>query len=142
MKIEEQINSYISSQPEAKRNDMLALHKSILKLQPACTLWFLDGKNSEGRIVSNPNVGYGTQNIKYADGSTRPFYQVGMSANTSGISIYIMSIKDKAFLNQTYGKTLGKATITGYCIKFKALKDIHVDVLKAAIRCGLESNIS
>jgi hypothetical protein len=138
MKIQEQIKAYITSQPEQKQNDMQALHRIILQIMPACKLWFLDGKNSENKTVSNPNIGYGSHNIKYADGKTREFYQIGLSANTTGISVYILGIKDKTYLAQSYGKKIGKATVTGYCIKFKALKDINIDILEAVIRDGLE----
>jgi len=139
MNIQEQIKEYITSQPEPKRNDMQALHSIILQVMPACKLWFLDGKNSEGKIVSNPNIGYGFQTIKYADGKTREFYQIGMSANTTGISVYILGIEDKKYLAETYGKKFGKASVSGYCIKFKALKDINIDVLEEAIRFGVEA---
>jgi hypothetical protein len=133
MDIQAQIKEYIASQPEPKRSEMQELHNSILKLMPECKLWFLDGKNSENKTVSNPNIGYGTQTIKYADGKTREFYKVGLSANTSGISVYIMGLEDKNKLSSTYGKTIGKANVTGYCIKFKTLKDINIEVLKKAI---------
>lgn len=136
MNVQEEINEYIISQPEPKRSDMQELHRIILQIKPACKLWFLDGKNSEGKIVSNPNIGYGFYTIKYTDGKTRDFYQIGMSANTTGISVYIMGINDKAYLAQEYGKKLGKASVSGYCIKFKTLKDINIDVLKAAIQFG------
>jgi hypothetical protein len=139
MNVQEQIKKYITSQPEPKRSDMQALHRIILQVMPACKLWFLDGKDDKGKTVSNPNIGYGLQTIKYADGKTRDFYQIGLSANTTGISVYIMGIKDKTFLAKTYGKKLGKASVTGYCIKFKTLKDINIDVLAAAIRFGLEA---
>jgi hypothetical protein len=138
MNIAEQIANYIASQPEPKRSDMQELHRILLQMSPKCKLWFLDGKNSEGKIVSNPNIGYGSYNMKYADGTTREFYRIGMSANTTGISIYILGIDDKTYLAQTYGKTLGKASVTGYCIKFRSLKDINIAVLEAAIRYGLE----
>ncbi|MEO8768690.1 MAG: DUF1801 domain-containing protein [Ferruginibacter sp.] len=139
MSIKEQIKAYITSQPEQKRSDMQALHSLMLKVKPACKLWFLDGKDSENKTVSNPNIGYGFYTIKYADGTTRDFYQIGLSANTSGISVYIMGIKDKTYLVQTYGKKLGKASVTGYCIKFKTLKEINIDILEAAIRYGFEN---
>jgi hypothetical protein len=139
MNVQEQINKYIGSQPEPKCSDMQELHRIILQLIPACKLWFLDGKNSENKIVSNPNIGYGFQTLKYADGKTREFYQIGISANTTGISVYILGIEDKKYLAQTYGKTLGKASVSGYCIKFKTLKDINIDVLEAAIRYGIEA---
>jgi Domain of unknown function (DU1801) len=140
MKIQEQIKKYIISQPEPKRSDMQALHGIILKVMPACKLWFLDGKNSENKVVSNPNIGYGIHTIKYADGKTREFYQIGISANKTGISVYILGIKDKKYLARAYGKKLGKASVTGYCIKFKTLKDINIEVLEAAIRYGLEAS--
>ena len=136
MDIQKEISDYIASQPEAKRNDMQALHQMSVTLNPDCKLWFLDGKNSENKVVSNPNIGYGLLNLQYAGGKTKPFYQIGMSANTSGISVYIMGLTDKLFLSKTYGQSLGKASISGYCIKFKALKDIQVDVLLAAIKHG------
>ncbi len=140
MNIQEQVKKYIASQPEAKRNDMQVLHRIILQVVPACKLWFLDGKDSEGKTVSNPNIGYGLHTIKYADGKTKEFYQVGISANTTGISVYIFGIKDKKYLAETYGKKLGKASVSGYCIKFKTLKDINIEVLEAAIRYGLEAS--
>ena len=61
-----------------------------------------------------------------------------MSANTAGISVYIMGIKDKKFLAKAYGKRLAKASVSGYCIKFKALTDIDVEVLEEAIIDGVE----
>ncbi|HEY2580261.1 MAG TPA: DUF1801 domain-containing protein [Mucilaginibacter sp.] len=138
MDIQEQIDEYITSQPEPKRSDMQELHGFILQVLPGCKLWFLDGKNDEGKIVSNPNIGYGFYTIKYTNGTTREFYQIGLSANTTGISIYILGIDDKTYLAQTYGKTLGKASVSGYCIKFKDLKDININILEAAIRYGVE----
>jgi len=139
MNAQEEIKKYITSQPEPKRSDMQELHRVILQVIPACKLWFLDGKNSENKTVSNPNIGYGSQNIKYVDGTTREFYQIGLSANKTGISVYILGIKDKKYLAQTYGKKLGKASVSGYCIKFKTLKEINIDILEAAIRYRVEA---
>lgn len=138
MNIQEQIEAYIASQPEPKRGEMQELHTHILETLPGCKLWFLDGKDSDGKIVSNPNIGYGSYTIKYAGGTTREFYQIGLSANTSGISVYVMGLEDKAYLPQTYGTAIGKASVTGYCVKFKKLKDIDLSVLKAAIRYGVD----
>ena len=140
MNLQEQINKYITSQPEPKRSDMQELHLLILQVLPGCKLWFDDGKNSENKTISNPTVGYGFHIIKYANGKTREFFQIGMSANKTGISVYILGIKDKTYLAKTYGNKLGKASVTGYCIKFKTLKDINIEILEAAIRYGFESH--
>lgn len=135
----QQIENYITTQPESKRSDMQELHRIIPQLNPGCRLWFLDGKNSDGKTVSNPNIGYGIQTMNYADGTSKEFYQIGISANTTGISVYIMGIEDKNYLAQTYGEKLGKAKVTGYCIKFKTLKDININELKAAILDGFKA---
>ena len=138
MGIQEQIKNYIASQPEPKRSDVEVLHNQILQVLPDAKLWFLDGKDDKGKIVTNPQIGYGLQTIKYANGKTKEFFQVGISANTTGISVYIMGIEDKKYLPETYGKTIGKASVTGYCIKFKKLKDINIATLEEAIRDGVE----
>jgi hypothetical protein len=138
MHTRKQIEDHIGTQPEPKRAEMQELHRLILSQMPKCKLWFLDGRDDAGKIVCNPNIGYGLQIITYADGRTKDFYQIGMSANTTGISIYVLGLEDKKYLANTYGNRLGKASVTGYCIKFKKLKDINVDVLVEAIRYGVE----
>jgi len=140
MNFQKQINEYIANQPEPKRSELQELHRLILEVKPACKLWFLDGKNSDGKTVSNPNIGYGSHTMKYADGTTREFYRIGLSANKSGISVYILGIEDKKYLSLTFGKKLGKASVTGYCIRFKTLTDINIEVLEAAIRFGFETS--
>ena len=138
MNTREQIKEYMATQPEPKRSEMQELHGIILELMPDCQLWFFDGKDEKGRTVSNPNIGYGFQTMKHAAGKTKEFYQIGISANTTGISVYILGIEDKKYLAQTYGKELGKASVSGYCIKFKTLKAVNIPILKAAMRYGIE----
>ncbi len=139
MNVEEQIAAHIASHPEPKRSEIEQLHDLILGVNPGCKLWFLDGKNSEGKVVSNPDIGYGSRDHKYADGTISEFYQIGLSPNKTGISIYILGIEDKKYLAETYASTLGKATVTGYCIRFKTLKDINTDVLEAVFAFGFDN---
>lgn len=139
MNVKQQIMAHLSDQPDSKRAEMEELHNRILRIMPECKLWFLDGKNAEGKVVSNPDIGYGSRDHKYADGSVSEFYQVGLSANKSGISVYILGIEDEKYLAEAYGKALGKASVSGYCIKFKKLADIDIDILEAAIRFGFEN---
>jgi hypothetical protein len=137
MTAQAQIKKYIASQPEPKRADLQELHRLTLQVSPKCKLWFSDGKDEKNRTVSNPTIGYGLQTMKYANGKTREFFQIGISGNKTGISVYILGLKDRKHLAKTYGKKLGKASVTGYCIRFKTLKDINLDALEAAIRDGL-----
>jgi hypothetical protein len=113
MSVQSQIEKHIAGQSEPKRSDMQELHRIILKIKPKCKLWFLDGRNSENKTVTNPNIGYGLQTMTYADKSVREFYQIGVSANTTGISVYILGLDDKTYLVKTYGKKIGKASVTG-----------------------------
>ena len=137
MNVQEQIRKYIASQSEPKCSDMRELHRLTLQVSPKCKLWFFDGKDSKNRTVSNPTIGYGVHTIKYANGKSRESFRIGVSGNTTGISVYILGLKDKKHLAKTYGKKLGKASVTGYCIRFKALEDIDVGTLEGAIRYGL-----
>lgn len=136
MATQDQIETYLAAQPGPKQADLRALHRAMLQTLPNCRLWFLDGRDETGKIVSNPNIGYGQRTIHYADGGTRDFYQIGLSANSAGISVYILGIEDKTFLARTYGQRIGKASVTGYCIKFRKLADIDLAVLTQAIRDG------
>ena len=137
MNVRTRISDYVAGQPERKRGDLQALHAMMLRVMPGGGLWFVDGKDESGRTVSNPSIGYGLRTIAYADGRTREFYQVGLSANTAGILVYVMGLDDRTYLAETYGGKLGKASVTGYCIRFSALRHVDLDVLEAAIRDGI-----
>jgi hypothetical protein len=138
MNVQEEIKKYIARQSEPRRSDMQELHQLMLRVLPTGKLWYVDGKNSENKTVSNPSIGYGLHTIKYVGGTTRDYYRIGLSTNKTGISVYILGIKDKTSLAKIYGKKMSKARVTGYCIKFKTLKDIRIDVLEAAIRYGVD----
>jgi hypothetical protein len=137
MDIPEQVEAYLASQPEPKQTDLRQLHAFMLAEFPGCRLWFTDGTNETGKVVANPNIGYGDHTITYADGSSREFYRIGLSGNTTGISVYVLGLDDKTYLARTFGASIGKASVTGYCIKFTRLSVIDVDVLQAAIRDGM-----
>ena len=141
MSVEQQIDEYISGQPGPKSDELRRLHRLMLEIAPECRLWFLDGKDETGKTVANPNIGYGALEIRYANGATREFYRVGLSANTTGISIYIMGLDDRKYLSQAYGPGLGKASVTGYCVKFKSLSDLNGAVLQDMLRFGLSDRL-
>lgn len=130
MTTQNDIRAYLDSLPAARRTDMEALHKLILGLKSKLKLWFMDGKDKTGKVVTNPSIGYGAL-------KSRDFYQVGISSNTGGITVYLMGIDDRNYLKDTYAHDLGKATVTGYCIKLKRLADVNLATLKRAIKDGL-----
>jgi len=135
--VEERIEAYLASQPEAKQADLRRIHERTREEFPQSRLWFDDGTDVAGKVVANPTIGYGERTIRYADGASRAFYRVGLSGNTAGISVYVMGLSDKSALANTFGNSIGKATVTGYCIKFRRLSVIDADVLQAAIELGM-----
>ena len=139
MKAAEEINQYFNTLIEPKLSEMKKLHQTILPLIHDGKLSFEEGVDKDNKTIHNPTIGYGYHLINYANGTTKAFFQIGLSANATGISIYLMGIKDKTFLSKTYGATLGKAKITGYCIRFKSLKDIHWNSLEDAMKFCITS---
>lgn len=137
VEIDDRIEAFLASQPEPKQADLRVLHERIIAESRHRRLWFSDGTNEAGKVVANPTIGYGLHTIGYADGATRESFRIGLSATTSGISVYVLGLEDKTFLARTYGATIGKATITGYCIRFRRLAEVDVEVLHAAVRHGL-----
>ena len=49
----------------------------------------------------------------------------------------MLGLDDKTYLARTYSASIGKASVTGYCIKFKRLSLINADALQSAIRHGM-----
>lgn len=130
MAVEDAIGRYIGTQPPARREALQTLNSRILKISPDARLWFLDGRNDEGRVISNPSIGYGETTLRQAAGKSREFYRVGLSANSSGLSCYVMGLSDRTYLAKTYGHRLGKAKVTGYCISFTSLQAVDLTVLE------------
>lgn len=137
MDVAEHVEAFLAGQPEPKQADLRALHARMLEEFPGCRLWFTDGTDADGKVVANPSIGYGAYTITYADGSSREFYRIGLSANTTGISVYVLGLDDKTYLARTYGASIGKAAVTGYCITFRRLAVIDAEVLHAAMRHGM-----
>lgn len=133
MSVENQIETYIKSQAESRQKVLNYIHQRMRLLMPDNRLWFLDGKNEEGKVISNPNIGYGECTLNYTNGKPKQFYKIGLSSNSSGISIYVMGLSDKNFLKKNLENSVGKAKITSYCIHFKKLEDIAFPIIKNLI---------
>lgn len=131
-----QIKKHFAQLEEAKSNELQLLHNLIVRLNPTCKLWFDNGINEEGKVVTNPTIGYGLQTLHYAKGQSRAFFQIGICATITGISIYLIGLKDKNILKETFSPSIGKATITGYCVKFKRLSELNTEPLTNLIQYG------
>ncbi len=142
MDVNQEIEQFIEALPEQKRNEVKTLRTIAEQQFPEAKRWYLDGLDSTGKVVANPSIGYGNYTMRYADGSTREFYQVGISANKAGISIYVMGLPDKKYLAEQFGTKIGKATVSGYCIKFKSIRDVDLEVIKSAMQAAITAQSS
>jgi hypothetical protein len=134
--VQSQIQSSFEKLENAKSIELQQLHKLIVKINPTCKLWFDNGINDEGKVVTNPTIGYGLQTLHYTKGETKEFFQIGICATTTGISIYLIGIKDKNILKETFSPSIGKATITGYCVKYKRFSELNPESLTKLILFG------
>ena len=135
-----QIKTFISSQIPSKQQDLLLLNELLLQLMPEAKRTFFDGLNEEGKVVANPTIGYGERTLYYADGSSKDSFRIGVSANKTGISIYLIGLEDHDYLKKHFADKMGKASVSAYCIRFKSLKDLDFDVLREALLYGVNSN--
>ena len=138
MEINDQINTYIDSLSIETAADLRALHALMIQWLQNGKLWFDNGLNADNKVVTNPTIGYGSYPHTFANKTTKELFQIGISATKSGISVYVMGIRNKLNLAQDFGKKLGKAKVSGYCISFKKLDDLNLNVLEEVVRQGVE----
>jgi hypothetical protein len=134
--VQRQIQAHFTQLEVNKSKEIQHLHNLIVKINPTCKLWFDNGIDDEGKVVTNPTIGYGLQTLHYAKGYTREFFQIGICATTTGVSIYLIGLKDKNILKETFAPSIGKATVTGYCVKYKRLSDLNSETLMKLIQFG------
>lgn len=139
METEGQILQFISLQESAKQQDLLTLHELMTSILPTGKLWMEDGKNEEGKVVTNPTIGYGEFEQSYANGKRKTHFQIGLALTKQGFSFYLLGIRGKLDLANLCAE-IGQAKVTGYCIQFKSIANIDINILKRAIQFAL--NIS
>ncbi len=133
MTTEEKIALHLSHLPQEKSVELTALFHLIRTQLKDSPLHFFDGLNEQGKVVANPTIGFGSCRLTYKDGSFQDTFRIGISANSTGISIHILGLSYKTYLTHTFGSRLGKAKITGYCIRFSKLSHIDLDVLREIV---------
>lgn len=135
------IQSYLLSLSSNKSREIVQLFKLIKDTLSESELHFFDGKNAEGKVVANPTIGFGNCRLHYADGRHQDTFRLGISANSTGLSIHILGLKDKNFLTEFLGTRLGKAKITGYAIRFGKMSDVDEGVLRELVSKVIEEPI-
>lgn len=109
---------YIANVEEPKRSELQQLHNLIRVALPTF----------EPVMISN-FMGYGQFHYK---GKTceGEWFRVGLSANKTGISIYICAGDKDGYFPEQAKDRLGKAVVGKSCIRFKKLADINLETVK------------
>lgn len=110
---------YIASVEEPKRSELQQLHDLIRGTLP----------DFEPVIVSS-FMGYGPYHYKYQSGREGDWVKVALSANKTGISLYICCGDANGYFPEQAKDRLGKASIGKSCIRFKKLQDLNMDTVK------------
>lgn len=93
------IPTYLSSLNDAQRPDMQGLLQMVQTIFPNQQPTFFDGKNKEGKVLTNPSIGFGSYLHRYADGREAQMYRLGLSANSKGFSIYLLGLPDLSLIH-------------------------------------------
>jgi hypothetical protein len=139
MTITNRVENHFQNLTFTKEEALRALYQLIREEIPQAELHFFDGLNEEGKVVTNPTIGFGKSRIYYTNGSFQDTFRIGICATSAGLSIHILGLKDKNFLNEFLGTRLGKAKITGYAIRFGKMSDIDEGVLRELVRIVVKS---
>lgn len=118
MKDFNELEYYFGSISTERKKHLIKTFNFLCQLLPSSLIRFNDGKNSEGKIVSNPSIGFGSFEQRYATNETKEFPQITLSATQKGISIHLLGVRGKLDLKSIV-EDLGTSDITGYCIRFK-----------------------
>lgn len=123
--------------PDTKQHELHEFIRMVAQVVSEEKATFFDGKDKEGKVVTNTTLGFGSYLHHFSDGRVEPMYRIGISPNATGFSIYVLGLKDKEILKQRFANSLGKAKVTGYCIKFKSLKDLDEKIVLDLIKFAL-----
>lgn len=110
---------YLVSVEEPKRSELRLLDDLIRTTLPDHEPFMISGF-----------MGYGKYHYRYDSGREGDWFKVGMVANKTGISVYVVAADENGYLAEQFKPKLGKASIGKSCIRFKKLADIDLGALK------------
>jgi hypothetical protein len=131
------MQSYLQKLPRSKQQELQEFIRIVAQVAPQEMATFYDGKDKEGKVVTNGTIGFGSYLHHFSDGRMEQLYRIGISPNATGFSIYVLGLMDKEILKTRFANSLGKAKVTGYCIKFKSLKDLDEKIVLDLIKFAL-----
>jgi len=116
------VTSFIKGVDEARRKDCTTLVRIMKQASGApATIW--------GTSI----VGFGTYELKYADGRTADWPIIGFSPRKQDLTLYVGRRVDGTLL-----KALGRHKLSGGCLHIKRLSDVDLDVLEKVVSASVK----
>jgi hypothetical protein len=104
--------------------------------QKDCTLLVRIMKDASGAPATmwgTSIVGFGTYELKYADGRTADWPIIGFSPRKQDLTLYVGRGVDGSLL-----KALGKHKLSGGCLHIKRLSDVDLAVLEKVVSASVK----
>jgi len=118
----ESVASFIKGVDEERRKDCTTLVRIMKDVSGApATMW--------GTSI----VGFGTYELKYADGRTADWPIIGFSPRKQDLTLYVGRGVDGTLL-----KALGKHKLSGGCLYIKRLSDVDLAVLEKVVSASVK----
>ena len=117
------VEEYLAEIQEPKRSEMVQLDALIRRILP-----------DHERLMFAGIIGYGPFHYKYPSGREGDWYKVGLVANKTGISVYVMAGDKGGYLAEQAKPFLGKAVVGKSCIRFKKLSDLNLFALEELLQ--------
>ncbi len=109
---------YVAQVEEPKRSEINQLRSLIQEVLPEFEPCMISGF-----------IGFGQFHYK-GKSCEGEWFRVGLSANKTGISIYICAGDANGYFPEQARDRIGKASVGRSCIRFKKLSDINMDVIR------------
>lgn len=117
------VEEYLDALAEPKRSEISTLHDLIVKNAPAFAL------ERAGAML-----GYGRYHYRYESGREGTSHRIALSANKTGISLYVSAVDEGGWLAEQAKDVLGKKVSVGKsCIRMKRLADVDLGALATLI---------
>ncbi len=126
----------------AQHSEITQLHELIVSLLPNGKLHVESGVSDNGKIIHNPTLCYGELDLPLSGGKTRRTFQIGLTSNATGLSVHVMGLRNKCSLKELMGPNIGKASITGYCLRFKTIKSVSLEALSTGLTKAIQVQLS
>ena len=80
--------------PDTKQHELHEFIRMVAQVASEEKATFFDGKDNEGKVVTNTTLGFGSYLHHFSDGRVEPMYRIGISPNATGFSIYVLGLKN------------------------------------------------